>query len=255
MAKSKGSTYARKAVRTEKAEACGADHEALLMTAYRELPEMLAEELHTVAPLNTALRKKAATRRDEIEEALSKVELPADQQDLWRAVPEIQFGTSDIPPPEFQLGLTLHRWLDGRGDRKMIPEALCVVDFCINVEIPTWKTGYLRTPHDRSTPLKSAVDALAGIGQSLTKHKVLGVVMTRQVTLGQAIREIERVRDAGMIDSVRQRHDPPNKPFIICVTDRRELYEVLRDKIDVMFVEDDELEFDLGFLRSQVKVQ
>lgn len=253
MAKSKGSAGGRHPGRADKADALGADHEALLMAAYHELPELLAEEVHSIEPLNAALRELAPARRDEVAKSLSKIDLPADQLRLWRAVPEIQFGTSAIPTPEVQLGLTLYRWLDGRGERKKIPEALCVVDFCIQIEIPQWNTGYLITP-DREEPLNSATDALSGVGHRLTKHRVLGLVMTRQVTLGQAIREIERVRDAGMVDGVRANYDRASNPLIICVTDRRELYEALRDKVDVVLVEDGDMEYDLGFLLNQVQV-
>lgn len=256
MVKSKGPISPRTAG-AAKQEAYGADHEALLLAAYHELPRVLVEELHTSDPLNAALREKAPARKSEIEEALAKVELHAEQVALWHAVPDIQFRTSgNIPAPKVTLGLTLYRWLDGRGDRKKVPEAQCVVDFCIDLKLPCWNTGYLRTP-DPNKPLNRAGDALSGAGHSLSDHRVLGLVFTREVTLGQAIREIERVRDAGGVDSVRNGYRAPVYPFIICITARQELFDVLSDKVDVMLVDEEynELAFDLGFLLKEVSAR
>lgn len=250
------STRSRRTGSAAKQEALGADHETLLLAAYRELPQVLVHELHTIDPLNAALRKKAPGRKAEIEEALAKVELSAEQAAIWRAVPDLQFrDSSDIPPPKLTLGLTLYRWLDGRGDLKKVPEALCMVDFCIHVKIPSWSTGYLG-PTGRTKTLDRPGDALYHAGHRLTERRVLGLVFTREVTLGQAVREIERVRDAGGIDSVRNGYGAPEYPFIICVVARRELFDVLRGKVDVMLVDEEynELAFDLGFLLKEVDV-
>ena len=257
MANSTASGTTRKAGSAAKQEPYGADHEALLLVAYRELPDVLAEELHAIEPLNSALRKQAPKRAAQIEEQLSKTQLPAEQIALWRKVPHLQFSSdSDFPKPKITLGEMLYRWYDGRGDRKKIPEALCMVDFCIELHIPTWQTGYLQTP-DLEEPLKKPADGLCGVGHTLTKHRVLGLVFTESVTLGQAIREIERVKDAGTIDSVTTDYARPVVPFILCVTARHELYDVLRDKVDVMHVDtaDYTFEVDLGYLLNQVRVQ
>lgn len=256
MAKPKNSPSGRRPGSNEKADA-GADHEALLMTAYRELPSLLAEELHSIEPLNEALRACAQERRAKIQKLLDKEPVSAEQKRLWLAVPDLQFSAATIDRPQFHLGLTLYRRFDARGDSKKIPEALCVVDFSVDVAIPSWNTGYISFDYSGTPPphLEKLQDGLRGAGHSLDSYRVLGIVLTSDVTLGRAIREIERVRDAGMIDSVRNSYGHPVKPFILCVTDRQELWEVLRDKVDVLFVDDDDtLEYDFGHLRSLVRV-
>ncbi|OGU20529.1 MAG: hypothetical protein A2580_06930 [Hydrogenophilales bacterium RIFOXYD1_FULL_62_11] len=255
MGRTKTSPGARSPGGTEKAEA-GADHEALLMTAYRELPSLLAEELHSIEPLNEALRQRAQELRDTIRKRLEKVSVSAEQKKLWLAVPDLQFSPGKFDQPEINLGLTLYRRIDARGELKIIPEALCMVDFCVNVSIPTWNVGRISLSSTGTPPnLDKPADGLIGVGlSSVARRRVLGIVLTSEVTLGRAIREIERVRDAGMIDSVRNSYERPIEPYILCVTDRQELSKVLRDKVDVLFVGDGTLEYDFGYLQNLVGV-
>lgn len=256
MPTTKAPTRSRK-TSTAAVDALGPEHESLLLTAYRELPEILSDEIYDVEPLNEALRECADERRKEIEEALANEDLPAAQQAILRAVPDIQFGpTPNIRPPTVTLGWSLRRWRDARGEPKSLPETICVVDFCVEMLIPKWSTGDLRSLHSL-TELKRPEEALSGVGLRPTpaRVRVLGLVFTSNTTVGQAVHQIERVIEAGRIDSVRDPYERPKNPYVICVTNRWELAQALADKVDVMWVDSNgEVVVALGHLLNAVTV-
>lgn len=220
----------------------GPDHEALLLEAYAELPEALTQMVQSVEPLNAKLREVAEERRAAIEVGLAKApELPPDQVALWRAVPDIQFSGSGLPEPTMTLAHTLYRRVDARGERKAVPEALCVVDFRVDMALPQWFAGSLRSLGSTDR-LKVPTDALDYLGAHPDRQcHILGLVFTSDVTVGQATREVERVRQAAMIASNGGRHhiSEPD-PFILCVTPRLELARILSEQVDVMYVDQED---------------
>lgn len=229
----------------------GEEHEKLLLIAHKELPKLLSEELHAVAPLNEALAKQAPARKKEIERLIKEGAIPSGQEAIWRAIPDLQFTNAKIPLPKIDLGVTLHRYYGNNGTRKEIPEALSVVDFAIDLDIPKWQTGDIATPDPKKSLLKP-VDGIEGLGHKMQKVRVLGIVFTQETTLGNALREIERTRDNGTTDSVRSNYGGHHTPYIICVINRPELFDVLCEKVDVLLIEKDRLLFDFGYLVQKI---
>lgn len=246
----------RRTAKSPGQEAMGREHETLLLAAYHELPDLIATQLHSVGLINAALRDVADKRRNEVEDELSKLDLPADQIAILRAVPEIQFASTNLPRPKVILGRTLYRRCDARGDRKNVPEAICVLDFCVEVQVPSWSIGRLYLPSDpKKIHLKRPRDALSGLGSRTELLTLPGLVFTSDVTIGQAVHAIERVHEAARIDSVIHSEMRPIDPFVICVTNRPELAAILRDKVDVMWTNDiDEVHLDMRFLAKTVTV-